>query len=457
MSGLRFEWAEWMSYPEEANRETGETVSRFSVFVDDICLTRNEDIFTESVRDYAILSLHTLAIWFASSWWRLHYEILPDFTRPESIDYEWGMSHKMTAAGDGYIWPDVLFTPDRDEMHIWARILDFECASLHYLNGLSGSHVIPKNQFTEEVSKLIRHVISRLEDVGLKNSDLAQLWELIQSDEKHPKERQKRRIEAKLGFDPEECPDTLIKQALALEKTLGSDSFTELTGAYAAANSKRVKAIDALVGSSGVKGNPDIPDLKIKIDSHAPWKSAVQAASALRKKIGQPEGKVTDKNLCGLLGLSASAIERWQPEGRAKASLGGRSNGGKMKFITRPRRELRSRRFELARFIADYACVKEADESSWLVTSDVDTQRQKFQRAFAAELLCPIESLTGFLDDDFSHTAVRRAANQFQVSEWVVKYQLINNKMMHGEHLSVSEPETAWPYEETSEAMAPNV
>ena len=452
MSGLRFEWAQWMSYPEEPDREIGETVSRFSMLVDDICLTRCKDSFTESERDYAIVSLHTLAIWFASSWWRLHYEILPDFTRPKSIDYEWGMSHGMDSAGDGYVWPAVLFVPDRDEMHIWARVSDFEHASLRYLNRLNGAHVTPKKQFTEEVSKLIRHVISRLDDVGLKNSDLAQLWDIIQDDEKNPKERQKRRIEAKLGFDPEECPDILIKQALALEKTLGVDSFAELTGAYAQANSKRVRAIENLVVSSGIKGNPDIPDLKVKTDSRAPWRPAVVAAATLRKKIGQSEGKVADENLCGLLGLSASSIEKWQPENRAKASLAGRSNGGKMKFITRPRRQLRSRRFELARFIADHACMKGTDESSWLVTSDVDTQRQKFQRAFAAEFLCPIESLTGFLGDDFSNAAMKRAANQFQVSEWVVKYQLINNEMMQGDHLLVSEPGTAWPYEEEAEA-----
>jgi len=52
---------------------------------------------------------------------------------------------------------------------------------------------------------------------------------------------------------------------------------------------------------------------------------------------------------------------------------------------------------------------------------------QKFQRAFAAEFLCPVSSLVEFLDGDFSESAVEDAASYFTVSEQTVEALLINN------------------------------
>lgn len=451
MSNFRFEW-EWMTYPEP-DRQVGETTAQFGMYLDDICLTRCEDIFSKTVRDHAIVSLYPLTMWFASSWWRLNYEILPDFTRPQSIDHDWRMSHEMAAAGDGYAWPSMLFAPDREEVHIWARSSqNSQYESLRYLNGLNQVRTIPRKQFFREVSGLIGQVISRLEDIGLKDTDLAQLWEIIQSDQKNPEERQKRQVEAKLGFDPDECPEDLIKQAISLEKMLGASSFTELTGAYAGDNSKRAASISALTDLEGIKGNPDIPDLKPQVDAHTPWKSAISAANLLRKKIGQPDGVLADKQLHGLLGLSASAIEKWQPEEHAKASLAGQPNGGKMKFIPR-RSHPRARRFELARFVGDYVLMRgeqvrlnRSDAQPWLVTADLSTTRQKFQRAFAAEFLCPIDSLVELLDGDFSNSAVENAANEFQVSEIAVNSLLMNNGLIHNDYFSDSVSETSWPY-----------
>ena len=58
------------------------------------------------------------------------------------------------------------------------------------------------------------------------------------------------------------------------------------------------------------------------------------------------------------------------------------------------------------------------------------TYRQKMQRAFAAELLCPIESLLGSLDD-LSYEAQQQAAERFKVSPLAVESQLTNNGYLH--------------------------
>lgn len=447
-SKLRFELAEWAPY-RDSDKKIGETTARFSMYVDDICLTKCEDGVSGTVHDHVFVSLYPLAMWFAFCWWRLHYEILPD-----RVDHDWRMSHEISSANEGFVWPTVRFAPDQDEVHIWARASQSpQQISLRYLNGLEQPHAVPRQQFAKAVSDLIERVILRLENIGLHNTDLVQLWEIVQSDQKDPQTHQKRLIEAKLGFDPEECPEDMIRQAIALEKMLGVNSFSEIAGAYAGENGGRTDSISALADSRGVKGDPDnIPDLKLKTDAHAPWQSAVAAAKELRKKIGRPKGKLADAQLYDLLGLSASAIEKWQPVGRAKASLAGRTNGRVMKFI--PRRSYpTSRRFELARFVGDYlrmredmALLKKTDTQPWLVTADVSTVRQKFQRAFAAEFLCPIEDLKEFLGDDFSISAVEDAADEFQISEVAVNSLLMNNGFVHNDYFSGSVSETAWPY-----------
>ena len=333
----------------------------------------------------------------------------------------------MISANSGFLWPIVIFAPDQDAMNIRVREAQYGPEqSLRYLNGAS-EHTIPRKQFTQQVSGLIKRVIARLEEVGLKNTDLAQLWALIQADCNNPEALQIRQLEARLGFDPEECPQAMIEQAIALEQRLGSHAFTELTGAYAGENGTRIDSISALADAKGIQGNPDnIPDLMLETGRNAPWQPAVSAARELREKIGQPKGVLADKELYHLLGVSGAALKKWQPEERAKASLAGRMNGGKMKFI--PRRSYpRSRRFELARFVGDYALQRTENAQPWLVTADLSTARQKFQRAFAAEFLCPIDALVEFLDGDFSSSAVEEAADHFMVSETTVNSLLMNN------------------------------
>lgn len=83
-----------------------------------------------------------------------------------------------------------------------------------------------------------------------------------------------------------------------------------------------------------------------------------------------------------------------------------------------------------ARFLGEY--LRPPDETErWLASTDLSTSRQKYQRAFAAELLCPLDSLLSFLDGDLSSYAIEEAAANFDVSEQVVTNLLLNNGVIH--------------------------
>ena len=431
---------EWVPC-RDSNPKVGETTARFEIHVDGLCLTHNKDVWAKAVRNHVVVSLYPLALWFASSWWRLNHEILPADART-GLAHDWRMNHELAAANMGLVWPNLLFAPDRDEMHVWAQASqDCQQTPVKYLNGLSHSQTIPKKQFVNAVSLLIDRVIARLHETGQRGSELARLWALIADDQMSPENCQKRRIEAELGFDPEECPSTLIKKAISLGKRIGVASFSELAGAYAGSTGSRMDAMGALADSKGIVGKPYMPDISFEGTESEPWKPAVSTAHEIRGQIGKLDGALSNDILYDLLGLSKKDVDGWRPSGRTKASIAGGTSKNTLKFVPRKTHPV-SRRFELARFIGDYTRSVKSDPKSWLVTADLSTTRQKFQRAFAAEFLCPISSLVEFLDGDFSESAVEDAATHFDVSERTVESLLMNNG-----YFSRHVPESDMPYD----------
>lgn len=87
-----------------------------------------------------------------------------------------------------------------------------------------------------------------------------------------------------------------------------------------------------------------------------------------------------------------------------------------------------ARRFVLARAPGDLLLSGTAADQS-LAWTDMATCRQQYQRAFAAELLCPIAAIceTAFDARDIDLDELDEQGYRFKVSEWVVWHQLQNN------------------------------
>jgi Zn-dependent peptidase ImmA (M78 family) len=90
------------------------------------------------------------------------------------------------------------------------------------------------------------------------------------------------------------------------------------------------------------------------------------------------------------------------------------------------RRNEAGRRFAVARLIGDEVLTHATGQFS--VAAESKTYRQKFQRAFAAELLCPAERLLDYLGNNVNdEEKIVEAAEYFHVSEQVVGNILKNN------------------------------
>ncbi|MEQ9358500.1 ImmA/IrrE family metallo-endopeptidase [Coleofasciculus chthonoplastes] len=428
--------------------EIQQTMGMFGLRVVDISLTQNEDTFSKTIRDTVLVSAYPLAAWIASSWWRLIFEPLPPTNAKPSVN--WRMAHELTAANQGFIWPRVILASDTELMQIWSTPSKaVEQQSVRYINGLEGSCPINLHEFELKAEKFIETVLSRLNATGVRDTPLANLWQELQEERSDAYSSQYRRCEAELGFDPDECPESLVEDTLNLAKQIGSKTLSELAPACSKDLSEAQPLSEILkqIQSSGLKGNPDISiDDSVNPDTpQAPWQRGNKVASLLRDAIDIRENSVPDDTLYDLLGLKKSEYEAWTPTHRQRQHISVAVPLKENRFNFHPRKKHPiAKRFELARLIGDYLFYGNRGES-WLTSTDLRTSRQKYQRAFAAEFLCPLSSLQDYLDNDYSESAIEDAGDYFQVSSQTVESILANNGLISSPQ-SVSDLEASLPY-----------
>ncbi|MDD3449040.1 MAG: hypothetical protein PHF72_08440, partial [Gammaproteobacteria bacterium] len=88
----------------------------------------------------------------------------------------------------------------------------------------------------------------------------------------------------------------------------------------------------------------------------------------------------------------------------------------------------------LARLVADHIYRSAGDRL--LPATDARTARQKFQRAFAQEFLCPFTALSDFLGStEPTDDRIEEAADLFNVSPLLVKTTLVNRGVLGREVL----------------------
>ncbi|WP_254566634.1 ImmA/IrrE family metallo-endopeptidase [Oscillatoria sp. HE19RPO] len=228
---------------------------------------------------------------------------------------------------------------------------------------------------------------------------------------------------------------------------MGDSTFSEVAPAYSQelSEAKPLSAkIADIMEEPGLDGKPEVAGYDFSSSpSKAPWQKAKEVGSYLRKQINIGENPVNDAILYDLLGLQKSEYEAWTPANRQPVSIAVPLETERFKFYPRKKHPI-AKRFELARFVGDYLLYSNHG-NSWLASTDLRTTRQKYQRAFAAEFLCPLMSLQSYLDNDYSESAIEDAAVYFNVSPKTVESILANNGLIVVPQ-SIHDLETSLPY-----------
>ena len=435
---------QWLSASHESP-EVGLTSAKLKLLLGQQVITRHVDECSQTVSDEVRLSTYPLALWLASNWWRLRWEPLP----PGSPVVSWKMSHEMAAAGYGYLWPRVAFASDGEVIHVWSEPTSADSPQpVRYLSG--GYATVAAVEFERAVEHFLEGVLARLDALGVDNTDLHQLWRELGVERTNAALAAYRRLEAIAGFDAGEGPEDILARLEALAPEAGMGAVHELATLCAViAPEQLLEATTNLARKPGLPARPDQvvtgSGLVESVDQNWPaWVRGKEIALTLRHRLGLDGQPLLDEDLCRLMGVPADRAS-WPAETEASMPLGlaVREDPVQLNLHLR-RRSATGQRFELARLLCDHVTADRADR--WLPVTDGKTSRQKLQRAFAAEFLCPVESLKVFLGGDFSDDAIEAAAEYFRVGLRAVQSQLVNNRILPREILMDFEAGIGLPY-----------
>ena len=408
-----------------------------TILVNGIAATELEDHFAKTVRQSARLSVYRMALWFASNWWRLRWE-------PEARTSDWGMSHRLGAAGGGYVWPDLAFAGEGGWIHLVSkptRVFPFQ--PIRYLRDFE--LFVGAELFEKGIDRFIEAVIGRLTSVNTLASELQAIWNEVLQERRDPSQAHWRKLEAMLGFDPDGAPNALMEElqsamlrqgtsaveeiAVASKDHAASDLKTLLGLADRASPPLRVANLRELIADIGRAIKP----------SQLPWQNATEAARIARGVWAIEAGPVDNELLSDLFSFPKEWIDFREVPPNVPMPAGFRipAKPEEVQMVFR-RRHPTSRRFELARVVGDHLIARTEDKL--LPITDSKTERQKFQRAFAQELLCPFTELREFLsssepDDD----EIEEAAAYFEVSPLMIRTMLVNKGKLDREALHLAE------------------
>jgi hypothetical protein len=335
---------------------------------------------------------------------------------------------------------------DGEAIQVWAEATPSDKAPVKYLTSAHG--VISGEEFERETDRFLEGVLARLNAVDVRDTELHLLCVELSEERANVELATYRRLEAIAGFDAGEGPHNVLAQLEALVPEAGIGAVQEIATLCTSSESGKTLAdTKRLACEPGLQARLNKVVMQ-PLDAHVyrrtpAWMRGKEIARTLRRRLAMDGHPVSDSTLCDVLGISPERM--LDAPNSAAVPLGLAVRQGQEHLSLHPRRRsVPGRRFELARFVCDHLIAAEKDR--WLPVTDGKTSRQKVQRAFAAEFLCPVDDLTSYLDGDFSDDAIEDAATHFRVGTWAVESQLVNNGVVPRSMLPGFGEEAMFPY-----------
>jgi hypothetical protein len=436
---FHIEVQQWLHGAAGAEHER-RTLAGIRIRVGDLCMTRVEDLAAKTVRTSVHLSAYRLAYWLAEHWWRLRWE--PEIA---GRDTDWLMSHGLAAAGQGFIWPPLTFASDGESILLAMRASpDGHAVSpIRYLETLDVT--LSAAAFEHGVDAFITSVLGRLRTLGFEGTELELLWAEVTRERRDTELAQSRRLEALLGIDAGEAEESLLDHVASYGRNLGNGAVEEIA---AAARNEFLQAVataeaqrDRATTLVDVAERDQLSGRYLLLSADAPpaWQLGETLASRARRLWHVDAGPLSSRRLAEIADAPVDFLTRAPGEdtGTWMDGIGYREPRDGTGFRAIIRSPFPSnRRFHFARLLADD--ILAASGERLLPVTRAKTARQKFQRAFAAELLCPFEELQSMLPAAPDDDDVETAARHFEVSPLLVRTSLVNKSRLPRERLSGS-------------------
>jgi len=392
--------------------------------VGDTWLTEAHDSFARRVRQKVHLSGYQLAYWLAWNFWRLRWE-------PARRSMDWKLAHRLSTIGGGYVWPNLTISSDGEFVRLSATPATSNPAdSLRYV--AHAHRTVSAGAFESAIDDFLSLVLLQLNAEGVKDTDLQLLWREVSEERQNEDVSWHRRLEAALGYDPDEAEPVQVQALIDDARGLGKLAVVELAASTPVGEvSLGSQAIGDVAQKEGFdacwENLPSLSGLSHMLDKSA-WERGEEAARALRTQEKLGDGPLSDNTLAALAATHPRILQGGQggaPRSRTSFALVGEARS--VRYVLGSPIPV-NRRFDLARLLGD-RLLETRQESLWPVTRSY-TYRQKMQRAFSAELLCPWASIEARVDGERSEDSREEIAAEFQVSALVVRNQLVNKGLL---------------------------
>lgn len=421
--------ANWVDAPADGPApEFDATYCQLQIRAHDRVVTRYRTDDGQS-GEAVLVPAYPTAEWVVTNWWALFYE--PEKGENGSAAFSevgYRFRHWLGAARDGFALPDLWITPRGDNVQIdsFATYLKTSRVSFTQSAELHLSVADAKDQ----AATFIRQVIARLQAKQIQNTALQEIWKHIENTD--PESEQYCKLVGMLGLSPY---DHLGDVEVALDALTGVLPMGIIEDLCAAATPDEFPALSNFVANAfsvlresgqdiDMQYLPDQPAYR----TGAPWKWGKAVADDLRKTFGAlPSDAGGSAKVFSSLGIDPDRIAAFQDTVQTESIDGAiELHDKKARMAILHRKDRGSRRFAAGRAL--FMAWGATPHKNARLLTHAKTREQQASRAFAAELIAPIEFLRKALGrGPVSGNRIANIAATLEAPEQVVRYQAINH------------------------------
>jgi hypothetical protein len=410
---------DWITPAENLAPEIKFTEAQLSMRCGTDVATYILDTTAQTTTGRITVSTYPLACWFAANWWRLLWET--EF----QMGTAWEMAHHMPAAGCGYVWPDLKFQSDTDRIEIESTASKSTGREIiRYLSSFTTS--IPIKNFERSILDFISLNIERLNSSGVTDTDLHQLWKELTQERNNAKKARWRKFEAMSGFAPGDLDETTFKITNDFEKTAGKTA-TQEAAAYCQGTDPTLIIKSLIEQGRHAQIVARFPTIKIKIPANlAPWETGQELANQARQYLNLGQTPINIRRLADVVGISTKDLKK-NKNLKTDTSIAIKKTTNEFSLAL-TKSGTTSHRFKIARMFGE--SLLRSNPDTWLLSATTKTKRQKTQRAFATEFLCPIQALREHIQDSPTCNNIKSAATIFNISPIAVASHLTHHGLL---------------------------
>ena len=435
METLSFQF-DWMEADRVQGPELATTWAALQITAGEVPVTRVFDAKAKTVRDCIYVPLYPLAEWLATNWWFINHEC---GSPSKDGDPKFRRRHALATNREGYAFPALEVIPSGSNTHLSWRRESLQWGRVEFLN--AGEIWIDSHDFKESCANFIDQVIRRLAAMNVESTLLQDEWEAIQAAD--DEEAQFCAAAAGLGWHPYALSDEEQSFVLFCNEKLGALLYEALPAISAGNPSENRRIVDDITRAiPEAQKSHKVPLQRLRSFAStdgltvratvSPWKAGYEQARRFRDSLNlQNDPFPTLMDLADALDEDVDLVTNAaQPVGifPRNSIIDGvvtKADDGNPALGLRPLNESQ-KTFYLCRALSEILTDPAADA---LITRAY-SERQRLNRAFAAEFLAPSAGLrervaNNVADDD----AIDELASVFGVSSRVIEHQLVNHRI----------------------------